>query len=131
MNLVEDFHTIFREKMNKMLPYEIGHSLGVLLTYRGENTQQKFALNWSITFPIQPIVNKISIKCINFHQFINTIQFDIEKIHRDLLLTVVRSANDGSTKNNAYNSIRYRKNTYVHTCIHTYASNAVQASCTA
>ena len=40
MNLVEDFHTIYRVKMNKMLPYEIGHSLGVLLTYRGENTQQ-------------------------------------------------------------------------------------------
>ena len=77
--------------MNKMLPYEIGHSVGVLLTYRGENTQQKFALNWSITFPIQPIVNKISIKCINFHQFINTIQFDIEKIHRDLFNAYVHT----------------------------------------
>ena len=39
VNLVEDFHTIFREKMHKMLPYEIGHSLGVLLTDWGENTQ--------------------------------------------------------------------------------------------
>ena len=38
--LVVEFHTIYRVKMNKMLPYEIGHSLGVLLTYWGENTQQ-------------------------------------------------------------------------------------------
>ena len=40
VNLVEDFHTIYRVKMHKMLPYEIGHSLGVLLTDWGENTQQ-------------------------------------------------------------------------------------------
>ena len=37
--LVEDFHTFFRVRMANILPYEIGHSLGVLLTYRGENTQ--------------------------------------------------------------------------------------------
>jgi hypothetical protein len=38
--LVVEFHTFFRVRMANILPYEIGHSLGVLLTYRGENTQQ-------------------------------------------------------------------------------------------
>ena len=53
VNLVEDFHTIYRVKMNKMLPYEIGHSLGVLLTYWGENTQPKWlGVNYWKTYRI-------------------------------------------------------------------------------